>query len=73
MLVDTMKRFTLADGDIFFECPSFVGPVRRDWLDDDVSYKFMFTVAGKDFIYRSRWKVEVERERERLLAFNWED
>jgi hypothetical protein len=69
-----MKRFTLADGDVFLERPTFVGPVRKDWdCEGDTWYKFRFTVDGKDYAYYSRWKVEVERERERLLAFNWED
>lgn len=65
-----MKRFTLANGDVLLRPLEYVGAVHEDefgW------YRFnIITSAGQKLHYRTRWKMEAERERDRLLSFSWE-
>lgn len=66
-----MKRFVLADGDVIFQKPVVVHAVRPSHFG---LWKFeMILSNGAGVNYHSPWKVEVERERQRLLDFNWED
>lgn len=69
--VTVMKRFVLADGDILFKKPVVVHAVRQNswgWWKFD-----MVLPNGAGVQYRSQWKVEVTRERDRLLSFNWSE
>ena len=63
-----MRRFILADGDVFFQKPSLVSAV----YGTSRGYQFYIVVGGLRRMYRSQWKVEAERERARLIAFDWE-
>lgn len=73
-----MKRFTLADGDTLFEPPVYVSgvcyrPICPPRMPCRQRYKiFIRTKSGIELEYSSKWKVEVERERNRLLYFNWQ-
>jgi hypothetical protein len=67
-----MKRFVLADGDVIFKKPLVVHVVRR--CASGYGWRFDIVLAnGAGLHYRSKWKVEVERERDRLLSFNWQE
>jgi hypothetical protein len=70
-----VKRFTLADGDVFFQPPTLVGGIAQDYEGSEFGWSSPYFdihfADGTKRIYRNRFKREVERERERLLSFDW--
>ena len=65
----SMKQFILADGDVLLERPRVIGHVMRG----SGYYYFDIIYDGKatNRAYMSQWKSEVERERGRLINFDW--
>lgn len=74
-----MKRFMFADGEVLFEPPVYVSkvmyrPICPPRLPQRERYTlYLRTKSGLETEYSSKWKVEVERERNRLLSFDWNE
>ena len=72
-----MKKFTLADGDVLFAQPLYVSRIYRMHLPKLPPGPWRFDIVlanhGLKAHYRSKYKREVERERERLINFNWQE
>ena len=71
-----MKQFTLADGDIIRASPIYIGATHVQYSMHTGNHWYQFDITlpcGTELFYRHKWKAEVERERNRLVNFDWSD